>query len=161
MSIDDKAITVGPPSDVLGFSSSAAIALNVRAARITGQITQSTYVDMSLLKQGFASFFRLSISPPTLLDVCTGLTPVLAIYSSHDSFESSFIDEVQNILNALHDIKATMPAQYQMDMRDSRLRIAGRLFSELDQETARTGSSLYLSVHQVCLVYPSYPSKWE
>lgn len=42
MGIDDKAVTVDPPSDAFGFPSAAAIAVNVRAARITGQITWST-----------------------------------------------------------------------------------------------------------------------
>lgn len=51
-----------------------------------------------------------------------------------------------------------MPAEYHMSTRDSQLTIAGRLFAEVDQQTARTSSSLYLSVHQVCLYQLIEPS---
>lgn len=41
MAIADEAISISPPADVSGFSSAAAIRVNVRAARITGRITSS------------------------------------------------------------------------------------------------------------------------
>ncbi len=41
MAISDTAITAPPPQDAAGFASAAAIAVNVRTARITGQITSS------------------------------------------------------------------------------------------------------------------------
>ncbi|KAH6685845.1 hypothetical protein F5X68DRAFT_241104 [Plectosphaerella plurivora] len=114
MGIDDKAITIDPPGDAWGFPSASAIAVNVRAARITGQITGT-------------------------------------IYSNHGGAETSFIEDVQNILNSLHEIRSTMPAEYQMSMRGSQLTIAGRLFGETSPQTARTSSSLYLSIYQAVI----------
>ncbi|KAF4982675.1 hypothetical protein FDECE_17463 [Fusarium decemcellulare] len=39
MAIADEAISIGPPAEVAGFASAAAIRVNVRAAQITGRIT--------------------------------------------------------------------------------------------------------------------------
>ncbi|KAH6886198.1 hypothetical protein B0T10DRAFT_530450 [Thelonectria olida] len=44
MAIADEAITIGPPADIPGFASAGAIRVNVRTARITGQITSTIYV---------------------------------------------------------------------------------------------------------------------
>ncbi|RSM09441.1 hypothetical protein CEP52_004071 [Fusarium oligoseptatum] len=44
MAIADEAISIGPPTDVAGFASAAAIRVNVRAAQITGRITSTIYV---------------------------------------------------------------------------------------------------------------------
>ncbi|KAL0936057.1 fungal specific transcription factor domain-containing protein [Colletotrichum truncatum] len=43
MSIEDYAITVVPPYEVLGFPSATALDVNVKAARITGKITSTIY----------------------------------------------------------------------------------------------------------------------
>ncbi|KAJ3544568.1 hypothetical protein NM208_g2983 [Fusarium decemcellulare] len=44
MAIADEAISIGPPAEVAGFASAAAIRVNVRAAQITGRITSTIYV---------------------------------------------------------------------------------------------------------------------
>lgn len=41
MAISDHSIQAKPPSDIPGFASAAAIAVNVRVARITGRISTS------------------------------------------------------------------------------------------------------------------------
>ncbi|KAH8672931.1 hypothetical protein BGZ61DRAFT_427508 [Ilyonectria robusta] len=55
MAIADEAISISPPADVSGFSSAAAIRVNVRAARITGRITSTIYVQNT---DSEASFIR-------------------------------------------------------------------------------------------------------
>ncbi|KAH0426602.1 fungal specific transcription factor domain-containing protein [Colletotrichum camelliae] len=43
MSIEDYAIAIAPPHEVLGFPSATALAVNVKAARLTGKITSTIY----------------------------------------------------------------------------------------------------------------------
>lgn len=53
MAIADEAISIGPPTDVAGFASAAAIRVNVRAAQITGRITSSKLWDSGFQKFKF------------------------------------------------------------------------------------------------------------
>ncbi|POR30990.1 Uncharacterized protein TPAR_08800, partial [Tolypocladium paradoxum] len=108
MAIHDEAVTVNPPEDVAGFPSAAAIAMNVRAARITGQITWS----------------------------CT---------------EASLIGGVQSIFQSLDDLERTMPAEYIMDFEGPQIKVGGIPFTKSNRSTARTSSSLYLSIYQAII----------
>lgn len=71
---------------------------------------------------------------------------------------------MQYIINSLHEIKSTMPAEYEMSMRGSQLTIAGRPFGETNPQTARASSSLYLSIYQVgsvpAMVFAWRPADW-
>jgi hypothetical protein len=75
---------------------------------------------------------------------------VVAIYSRKDTPEHEFTNDVQSILHALHDIEATMPAEYTMQFEPSRLLVAGQPFASAPLISARTSSGLYISVFSVC-----------
>lgn len=77
---------------------------------------------------------------------------MLAIYSQNEEPESSFLANVQSILQALHELETNTPGEYLMDFRDSGLIVAGRLFGEALPLTARTSSSLYLSIYLVSVL---------
>ena len=52
MAISDDSIHANPPSDLPGFSSATSMAVNVKVARITGEITSSK-ADMLLVSGSY------------------------------------------------------------------------------------------------------------
>ncbi|EQB55597.1 hypothetical protein CGLO_04463 [Colletotrichum gloeosporioides Cg-14] len=114
MSIEDYAITTAPPYEILGFPSAIALGVNVKTARLTGQITST-------------------------------------IYSQKDDPETTFINNVQNILHSLYEVEKTMPSEYFMEIRPAGVLVAGRPFMDAPTTTSRTSSSLYTSVYMAVI----------
>ncbi|KAI9168077.1 transcriptional regulatory protein [Paramyrothecium foliicola] len=112
MAISDAAITALQPSDQIGYTSAASIAVNVKLAQITGRITAT-------------------------------------IYSQNSESEVAFIKEVQDILHALHSIENDMPVEIAGGSHPAELLLNEVPLSSPQLSSARTISSLHLTVYQV------------
>lgn len=132
MAIHDETITIDAPTDAPGFSPARAIAMNLKAAKITGQINWSKLPHCALYRKH-----------------CQ-LTRI-AIYTKKGLSELSFIEDVQNIFHSIDDLERNMPAEYVMDIDQGSVHVGGLEFAKSAQPTARTSSSLYLSIYQVSL----------
>lgn len=69
------------------------------------------------------------------------------IYAHKDETEVAFVANVQQILRSLHDIETGMPKEFSITFSPSGLVVAGLSFGDSSTITARTASSLYISVY--------------
>lgn len=76
----------------------------------------------------------------------------LAIYTQKGGSEASFIEDVHNIFKSIGDLEHHMPAEYVMTLDQGHVKVGGLEFAKATQATARTSSSLYLSIYQVPLL---------
>ncbi|KAF4966457.1 hypothetical protein FSARC_5863 [Fusarium sarcochroum] len=111
VSISDAAITAAQPADQIGYTSAAAIAVNVKLAQITGRITTT-------------------------------------IYSQNNDSEGTFIKEVQDILHSLRKVENGMPAEISGGSHPAELLLDDAPLSSSQLSSARTISSLHLTVNQ-------------
>lgn len=74
---------------------------------------------------------------------------MIAIYSQRDEPETTFINNVQDILHSLYEVEKNMPSEYSMEIKPSGLTVAGRPFMEAATTVSRTSSSLHVSVYSV------------
>lgn len=114
MSIGDHAISTPPPYDAAGYPSATHMAVNVRTARVLGQITS-------------------------------------LVYAQKEETEATFITKVSEVLRFLHEIETGMPAELSIKFSSSGLIIAGLPFEQSSPMTARTSSSLYISVYSAVI----------
>lgn len=114
MSIGDHAISTPPPYDAAGYPSATHMAVNVRTARVLGQITS-------------------------------------LVYAQKEETETAFVTKVSEVLRSLHEIETGMPAELSIKFGPSGLIIAGLPFDECNPMTARTSSSLYISVYSAVI----------
>ncbi|KAK1532308.1 uncharacterized protein CCOS01_04291 [Colletotrichum costaricense] len=73
------------------------------------------------------------------------------IYSQRDEPETTFINNVQDILHSLYEVEKNMPSEYSMEIKPSGLTVAGRPFIEAATTVSRTSSSLHISVYSAII----------
>ncbi|KAK1722606.1 uncharacterized protein BDZ83DRAFT_582762 [Colletotrichum acutatum] len=73
------------------------------------------------------------------------------IYSQRDEPETTFINNVQDILHSLYEVEKNMPSEYSMEIKPSGLTVAGRPFMEAATTVSRTSSSLHISVYSAVI----------
>uniref|UniRef100_A0A0B7JL26 Zn(2)-C6 fungal-type domain-containing protein n=2 Tax=Bionectria ochroleuca TaxID=29856 RepID=A0A0B7JL26_BIOOC len=94
---------------------------------------------------GFPSSSAISMN--VLAARITGQT-IWTIYTDKGSSESSFVEDVQNIFVSIESLERKLPTEYIMVLEGSQIHVGGLPFGKAAQATARTSSSLYLSIFQ-------------